>query len=320
MVDRSPTGLTVILHGGDGSTWHVHGNGQGAEGIWCAKDQMKGFWEAPVRSAWASGARQRGARPKGHWYDARDMEIGFHLVPERILNGDQADLMSRFWRAVGYREDDYDWNSVLPRFEVISPAGESRWLDVQKREHNDFNPGVDPLIRRHANPILNLRAGQPFFYQDPDVSTWTTGSTSGSGTLTVWNPTPMPMFHKIILTRGEWTVGDRSIEGPEYHRFFGRSKRTGRDDSERDILIAPITEVQGGATIDLDPDELMVRDAHGTNLLGQMPVPGMFFEYEIPPYTQPLEIPVSVTNAPVGVGAMAQLVMPRLWPEPIGGQ
>jgi hypothetical protein len=311
-------GLTVILHGCDGSTWHVHGSGQGQEGVFCGKDQMKGLWDPPVRTAWASGARQRGAKPRGHWYDPRDCDLGFHLVSARVPGGDQETLMSQFWQAFGFREDDYDWDAQLAKVQVISEKS-TRWLDVQKREHTDFNPGIDPLIRMHANPVLPLRAGQPFYYQPSDTSTWSTSGSSGEGSLTVWNPTPLPMFHKITLTRGDWTVGDRSIEGPPHHRFFGRSKRTGRDDSERDILIAPIGTVQGGATIDLDPDALMIRDAHGTNMLGQMPVPGRYFEYEIPPHTQPLEIPVSVTNAPAG-GAMAKLTMPRLWPLPIGGQ
>lgn len=319
LIDRTATGLTMIIHGCDGSTWHVHGANAGAEGVWCARDQMKGMWDPPVRTAWASGARQRGGKPRGHWYDPRDVDLGFHLVAARVPAGDQGALISAFWQAFGFREDDYDWDSKLTKVEVISPAGTSRFLDLQKREHIDFNPAIDPLIQQHANPSIPLRAGQPFYYEEPEVSQWSTTSSSGSGTLLVWNPTPMPMFHKINLTRGNWTVGDRSIEGPPHHRFFGRSKRTGRDDSARGILIAPIGTIQGGATIDLDPDALMIRDAHGTNMLGQMPVPGMYFDYEIPPHTQELGIPVSVTSAPTG-GAMATLMMPRLWPLPIGGE
>ncbi|WP_330253144.1 hypothetical protein OG874_00565 [Nocardia sp. NBC_00565] len=311
-------GLTVILHGGDGSTWHVHGDGAGAEGVWCAYNAMKGVWDPPVRTAWASGARQRGGKPRGRWYDPRDLDLGFHLVASRVPGGDQESLMSAFRNAFDFREDDYDFDAVLPRIQVISQKS-TRDIDVQLRQHIDFDPPTDPVRRQHADPVLPLRAGNPFYYETPEISTWSTGSSSGSGTVPVWNPTPIPMFHKWILTRGDWTLPDRSIEGPKHHRFIGSSKRTGRDDSGRDILIAPIGTVQGGATVDLDPDALMIRDAHGTNMLGQMPVPGMYFEYEIPPWTQPLELPVSVTNAPAG-GAMVQLVMPRLWPLPIGGQ
>lgn len=311
-------GLTVIAHGGDGSVWHVHGENAGAEGVWCGKDQMQGLWEPPVRTAWESGARQIGGKMRGKWYDPKDLDLGFHLVAARRPGMSQEALMSAWWNAFGFREDEYDWDSRLPRIEVISPASD-RWLDVQLREHRNFAPGVDPLRRQHANPTLPLRAGLPFFQEPPEISKWTTTATSGSGTVVVSNPTPLPMFQKWIVTRGDWTLPDPSIEGRPHHRFLGRSKRTGRNDSARTILMPPITALHGGATVDLDPDELMVRDAHGTNLLGQMPVPGRWFEYEIPPWTQPLELPVSVTNAPAG-GAMVQLVMPRYWPEPIGGQ
>ncbi|WP_342800967.1 hypothetical protein [Nocardia sp. No.11] len=296
----------------------MHGKGAGAEGVYCAKDQMKGLFSPPVRTAWASGARQRGGKMRGLWFDPRDTDLGFHLVPDRV-RVDPETLMSAWWNAVGFREDEYDWDSKLARIEAISPKGVSRFLDIQLRDAVDFNPGIDPLMRRHANPVLPLRSGQPFWYSEPDVSTWSTSSTSGSGEVFGSNPSPIPMFQKWNITRGNWTLPDRSIEGPPRHRFLGRSKRTGRDDSARDILMPPITAVQGGATVDLDPDALMVRDAHGTNLLGQMPVPGRYFEYEIPPWTQRLALPVSVTGAPAGVGAMVQLVMPRLWPMPIGG-
>ncbi|WP_040815047.1 hypothetical protein [Nocardia concava] len=316
MADRK--GLTIILHGCDGSTWHVHGEGAGREGVYFAKDQIEGLFVPPTRTAWASGARQVGGKMKGRWYDPRDLKLGFHLVSARVPDGDQETLISQFFQAVDFREDDYDWDAVLPRLQVISPKSD-RWLNVQLWQQQDFNPGIDPLMRNHANPSLPLRAGMPFYQEDPVVTTWSTSSTSGSGFITVSNPTPVPMNHKWILTRGTWTLPDRSWEGPKHRRVLGTSKRTGRDDSARDILMPPIGTVQGGATVDLDPEQLMVRDAHGTNLLGQMPVPGRYFEYEIPPWTQPTQLPVSVTGAPAG-GAMVQLVQPRLWPLPIGGQ
>ncbi|RBO82065.1 hypothetical protein [Nocardia puris] len=311
------SGLTIIIHGCDGSVWHVHGEGAGAEGVWCGKDQIRGLFEPPVRTAWESGARQIGGKMRGRWFDPRDLDLGFHLVAARAPGGDLEALMSAWWSAFDFREDDYDWDAKLTRIQVISPKTD-RFLEVQLRQQREFNPGVDPLRKGHANPELPLRAGMPFWQEPPVTSSWSTESTSGEGEVPVSNPTPLPMFQKWILTRGEWTLPDFSIEGPKYHRFFGRSKRTGRDDSERTILMPELTELHGGATVDLDPDELMVRDAHGTNLLGQMPVPGRFFEYEIPPHTQTLMLPVSVTGAPEG-GAMAQLVQPRLWPLPIGG-
>ncbi|MGY2019403.1 hypothetical protein [Nocardia gipuzkoensis] len=314
----SSDGLTIIGHGCDGSVWHLHGNGAGTEGVWCARDQVEGIWDPPVRTAWASGSRQRGGKLRGRWFDPRDVDLGVHLVAARAPGRDQETLMSMFWNAFDYREDDYDFDAQLAKLEFRSRKS-TRFLDLQKRETTDFKPGTDPLRRQHANPKLKLRAGQPFFYEEPVVTEWKTTASSGSDFIPVSNPTPIPMYQKWILTRGDWILPDFSIEGPKHHRFFGRSKRTGRDDSARTILMPPITALHGGAVVDLDPDELMVRDAHGTNLLGQMPVPGRYFEYEIPPWTQELMLPISVSNAPVG-GAMAQLVQPRLWPLPIGGQ
>lgn len=317
MIDKSPTGLTVIVHGCDGSIWHVHGQHAGAEGVWCGKDQMQGLWEPPVRTAWESGARQLGGKMRGRWFDPKDMNLGFHLVSARRPGVSQEGLMSAWWSAFDYREDDYDWDAKLTRIEVISDSS-TRSLDVQLRETRDFNPKIDPLMQQNANPVLPLRAGLPFFYEKSEISTWATTSSSGTGEVIVSNPTPLPMYQKWVITRGDWVLPDRSWEGPKWQRRLGRSKRTGRNDSARDIIMPPIGAIQGGATVDLDPDALMVRDAHGTNLLGQMPVPGRYFEYEIPPHTQPTPLPVSVTNAPAG-GAMVQLIMPRWWPSPIGG-
>lgn len=310
--------IQIIAHGGDSSTWHVHGPNSGAEGVSMGKDQVKGLFAAPVRTAWKSGARQIGGRPKARWYDPRDLSLGFHIVAARVTAADQETIMSQFRQAFDYREDDWDHDAVLPRLQVITDRSD-RSLDVQLHAHPDMDPGIDPLVSGHANPVLPLRAGMPFYYETPVTTSWSTASSSGSGNITVSNPTDLPMMHKWVLTRGNWTLPDRSWEGPKHHRRPGVSKLTGRDDSTRAIVMPTIGVVQGGATVDLDPDELMVRDAHDTNLLGQMPVPGRYFEYVIPPWTQEQTLPVSVTGAPAG-GAMVQLIQPRYWSEPIGGQ
>ena len=261
-------------------------------------------------------ARQTGGTLKGVWTDYRDISMGFHLVAD-AAGGDMETLMSEFKRAFDYREDPWDHNSRLAYIEV-STDNTTRYIDVQLWEAKDFNPSLDPLIQGHGNPIFPLRAGQPFWYEPDVVTSWSTTLAADTGTILVSNPTDVPMNQKWILTRGDWIVPDVSWEGPFGARVPGVSKLTGRDDSERAIPMAPIGALQGGAVIELDPiADLMVRDAHGTNLLGQMPIPGMFFEYNIPPGTPPTLLPISVTNAPTG-GAMAQLVQPRRWQEAIG--
>lgn len=313
-----PESMRITIHGCDGSYWPVHPESDATEGVYLGQDQVKGIFAAPVRTAWKSGARQSGGTMKGKWNDVRDIELGFHVVADSI-GGSQEDILSRFRRAVDYREDEWDHNSRLAKIEVATEVS-VRFLDVQLYEEPDFNPGTDPLVTGYGNPILPLRAAQPLWYEEEQViSTWSTASTSGSGTVTVSNPTDTVMYHKWILTRGTWTLPDRSWAGAANLRVPGVSKLSGLDHSARTILMPPLGAIQGGATVDLDPMELNVRDAHDTNLLGQMPVPGMYFIYPIPPWTPPQTLPVSVTAAPAG-GAMVQLVQPRRWSEPFGGQ
>lgn len=310
--------MTINIHGQDGSFWPVHGEDAGIEGVALGENQVKGLFAVPGRTFWKSTQRQIGGTMKGLWYDPRDLLFGFHIVSRRVPNGDQEELISRFRQAFDWREDQWDHDAKLAQVEVIAPSGSQRFLDVQLYEKQDFDPGVDPLSIDHANPIFPLRAGMPFYYEQPKISTLTFAS-DGVGEIEVENPTDQPMLQKWIVTRGDWVLPDVSWEGPPYQRRPGVSKMTGRDDRARKILLPSITSLEGGATVDLDAMNLMIRDAAGTNLLGRMPVPGRFFEYCIPPKTQRQTLPVSVSNVPAG-GAMVQLVQPRWWSEPIGGQ
>lgn len=308
----------VNIHGQDGSFWPVYGGSDaGTEGVYMAQDQVKGLFDTPKRTAWKSGANQSGGTMKAMWDEIRDISLGFHVVKGKT-GRDVEITLSRFRRAFDYREDQWDHDAKLARIEVITEGSGSRSIDVQLYEAPDFNPGTDPLKAGYGNPIMPLRAGQPNWYEDSVITSWSTTGTSGSGNILVSNPTPLPMKQKWIMTRGNWTVPDVSWEGPPGARVRGVDKRSGRDDRNRMILMPTIGAIQGGATVDLDTDkELMVRDAHDTNLLGQMPVPGRYFMYVIPPFTQEQTLPVSVTSAPSG-GAMIQLVQPRLWPNCMG--
>ena len=309
----------INIHGCDGSFWPVHGGpNEGSEGVALGQDQVKGIYEAPVRTEWAGTARGDGGMLKGKWNEWRDMALGFHVAAARGRGSSQATIESRFRRAFDYREDQWDHDSHLAMVEFITEESGTRWLDVQLYEQPDFDPGIDSLVVGHGNPIMPLRAGQPMWYQPDVVTQWSTSGSSGSGEIVVSNPTDQPMKQKWIITRGNWTLPDVSWEGPPGARRRGVDKLRGRDDRNRMILMPPIGAIQGGATVDLDTDnELMVRDAHNTNLLGQMPVPGRFFMYVIPPYTQEQKLPVSVTSAPAG-GAMVKLVQPRRWSTPRG--
>lgn len=315
------TSLTVTIHGADGSVWPVHGPGAGSRGVWMGQDQVEGLFEAPVRQQWDAGALQLGGTQQGQWWDVRDISLGFHVLAKPGLPPVEQTL-SDFRNAFTYRVDRWDHDAVPPRIEVVSDLSGSRSLDVLLYEAPDFNPGVDPLVRGHGNPVLPLRAGQPFWYSADRVTTFTSTAAAASGTVAVSNPTPLPMFHKWVITRCQATLPDFSWSGPPNNRAPGVDKLSGRNDSARTILLPLLDDTHGGATIDLEhlnADRLMIRDASDQNMLGQMPVPGMYFSYEIPPWTQEQTLPVSYTNAPAG-GAMIQLIQPRRWTAPVGGE
>jgi hypothetical protein len=313
--------LTIRIHGADGSIWPVHGKSAGERGVWMAQDQVEGLFETFVRQSWDSGAQQVGGNQRGVWFDARDLLLGFH-VTDNLRS--EATTLAAFRQAFVYRVDRWDHNAVQPKIEVESDISGSRFLDVLLYDKPDFNPGTDPLVVGYGNPILPLRAGQPFWYSDDEVSTFTSGSASASGFVTVSNPCDVDtgMFHKWEVTRCQATLPDFSWEGAPGARVPGVDFRSKRDDSARTILLPLINATHGTAKVDLEfliGNALPIRDASDQNMVGQLPVPGKYFMYEIPPHTPPYELPVSYTGAPAG-GAMIRLIMPRRWMLPFGGE
>ena len=294
-------------------TWPVHGLDQGKLGVVLGKGQVEGVYDAPIKAERRSAARQRGGTLVNVNYGVREINLGFHVAGPIYGGPDYyAATDGNFRNSFAYEPDRWDEDWEPTRIDWETNLSGTRSLDVLLRDVPDFNPEVDSLVNEYGNPILPLAADQPFWYEPPVITTWSTSSTSGSGFITVSNPTDVPMFQKWILTRGRWLVPDVSWRGARGRRFPGGPYH------DRMVETLTVTSTHGGLTIDMDPMELMVRDANDTNALGQMPVPGQFFMHEIPPYTPPTQLPIAVSSAPAGVGAMAQLVQPRLWSKPFG--
>jgi hypothetical protein len=227
-------------------------------------------------------------------------------------------VYSEFRQAFDYREDDWDHDAQLARIVVTTQHSGTRWLRVQLHEQPDFNPARDPIRRKHGNPIIALRAGQPFWEQKNIINSLEFTAV-GTQYIEVENKTNLPMMHKYVGTLGTWTMPDPSWEGKPGKRIPGTDKRTGRNDAGRMIALPEITSNEGGFVVDLDPMELNVRDAHGTNLVGRLPVPGRYFTYLIPPHTPKTLVAVTNSKLP-GNGGMVQVVMPQRWREPVGGE
>lgn len=295
--------------GGNGAEFHTHGREGGQQGIWNAQGQVRGIYDAPVKTTWKTGAFQDGSQQKAKKVLHRDLELGFHCVETRIPPRSAEDNESEFRKIFDYEVDEWDDDPEPTTLHLETDKSGERKLDLLMYESPIFEPDVDPIEQQYVNLLLKVRAGQPMWYEDPVITVFKSGSSAASGFIEVENPTDQPMRHKWILTRATWTLPDFSWRGGKYRR------RPGGTFKDRLMPMFPITDAQGGVVVSLDKKDLMVRDHNFTNCLPLMG--GRLFKFVIPPYTPKQYLPVSYTDAPAG-GAMCQLVQPRLWSRPWG--
>ena len=288
-------------------TYHVHGENAGDEGVYLAKGQVHGLYEAPVVTTYKTGAFQRGSRHRHTKWGHRDLALGFHILG--TADGEYELNESEFRQCFEYEPDEWDTDPPPTIIEVETTLSGTRSLDVLMWEAPDHDPDLDPIGDQYGNYLFKLRAQQPNWYEDEVISTFTDTTSSASGTITVENPTDQRMLQKWILTRATWTLPDFQWAGPKGARV------PAGPNAARTVSGIVVTEGNGGAVVDLDGMELMFRDANDTNILGQLA--GRFFNYAIPSYCPSTELPVSYSGAPAG-GAMVQLVQPILWSKPWG--
>ena len=288
------------------TTFHVHGDQAGAEGVWLAAGQVEGLYDAPVKTTWKTGAFQEGSWQKYNKWLHRDLSLGFHIrdtFNQYELNE------SLFRQCFDYQLDPWEDPPTVTTIEVETTLSGVRKLDVLMYEAPVFTSDLDPLMQQYGNLIFKLRAGQPVWYQDDLVTSFTDTAASLTGVITAENPTDRIAYHKWILTRATWALADWQWVGGRGARVPGGANGT------RVITNIVVSDTNGGATVDLDRQNLMFRDANDTNILGQLA--GQFFLYPIPPYTPPTALAVGYSAAPAG-GAMAQLVIPQRWERPWG--
>lgn len=302
---------SIVIRRGEHS-FHVHGEMAGLEGVWLAKGQVEGIYDAPIKSTWKTGAFQTGSTHKAVKRLHRDMELGFHIIDTQ----DTYEWNESMFRQIFfYEEDQWSTDPKATTIEVQTDISGTRKLDVLMYEEPDFAASIDPIKQQYGNLILKLRAGQPHWYEDDVISEFTSTATSASGTVTVSNPTDQVMYIKWVLTAAAtsgsaiWTLPDFQWVGDPGERIPGGAQ------GERYITDIEVTEANGGCTIDLDRSELMFRDYNDTNILGQMGA-AKIFTFPIPPYTPEFELPVSYKGA--NGGATCQLIMPRRWSRPYG--
>jgi hypothetical protein len=286
--------------------FHVHGDQAGAEGVYLAANQVENLYDAPIKTTYKTGAFQVGSTFRYAKHLERDLNLGFHVKETRALYEFND---SEFRRMFAYEPDQWDAEGSPTTIEVETDLSGIRKLDVLMYEQPQFTPEIDPLTQEYGNVIFRLRAGQPNWYEDDIIDTFTGGASSGSGSVTVENPTDLTMYHQWTLTPATWTLPDFSWTGGPGERAPGGT------DSARTISGIAITDTNGGAVVDLDRSALMYRDMNDTNLQAQLG-PVRIFNYPIPPYTPETSLPVLYEGA--SSGATVELVMKRRWTRPWG--
>ena len=299
-------GIVAIRIRRGNTVFHVHGQQAGAEGVWLAQGQVDGIYDAPIKSTWKTGAFQVGSTQKAIKRLHRDIALGFHVVDSVSDSFEWNE--SLFRQIFFYDEDQWSEDPKATTIEVVTEISGTRKLDVLMYEQPDFSSAIDPLMQQYGNLVLKLRAGEPHWYEDDVISTFSNSSTSAAGTITVSNPTDQIMWHKWVLTPATWTLPDFQWVGDPGERTPGGAN------GGRYVRNIPVTTLNGGAVIDLDRQQLMYRDINNTNILAQMGA-NKIFTYPIPPYTPPFSLPVTFSGAPAG-GASLQLIQPRRWSRP----
>lgn len=314
----------VTLTAPHGEQMVIHPEHMATHGVYLAEGQVKGdIIDAPVKTEWDSTVQQEGGTQRGVDWEYRDLNLGLH-VTDNVGSAEEADSTLRMM--FDYEEDEWDPNPLSQTrmdLEVIGGAfaGSRRSLDLLMYDAPEVELDRDPFGDQYFNPVLNLRAGQPMWYQDPVITffEWTDGDRnpdgSVDGVVRIENPTDRAMRHSWVVTG---PVGMR-VSLPDVSWVGRRGERViAGPHPDRAIPLPPVTAESGsGYRVTLERGKIMVENMNGTNALGEMPVPGKTFLYRIPPYTRESYLPVRVDHAPDG-GGRIELRAPMLWSRPYG--
>ncbi len=287
----------VQLEGVNGDWFTLSGPGMGAEGVILGTD-VEGIFDAPVKTIWTEHAHQIGASYAGMRHLRRDIVFGVWIGKEAADSWQAND--SRWRKAWAYDRDCKLW--------IETEESGRRYLKVRLLEQPQFKPEKDPNILQSGRVLMTVVAGDPWWYEETDqTSTWVLAEgTAGAGFVTVSNPTDQEMWLRWVLQGGaRWTL-------PDYSFGDGRFRRAEVDAARR--IQMPLQNPGQTFLVNTDPHEDQLRDPNGSQVWSLMN--GVTYNYPIPAYTPPTQLPVSVTNATAGIGV--QVLCKRTWSRPWG--
>lgn len=302
-------GLDVNLIAPDGSKWVVHSalSGNRTAGITLSEGGVAGLMDVEFETFWIDDTE--GSVFGGQRMLPLDMPLGFYLSDELAGTSVGGQIESDFRRCFAPQADKWDPADRLPQIEVVSELSGARRVPVHLKEAPVMKTERDPYSRRYYDIVYSLRGVISGWSGETIVEAFEGSGASGSGFVTVSNPTDLPMRQTWVLTRAKWTIPDVSWQGPKGERVPHGTH------AARSLSLPLITEADQGVRITRQRRVLHASTFTGTNFLGRMN--GQRLVYDIPPYTPPTQLPISYTNAPAG-GARAELHQPRVWSRSVG--
>jgi len=292
---------TVELEGVNGRMFTLSGPGMGLQGAHL-NTNIEGLGDAPVKTIHNSHAFQTGSTYGGKRNLQRDVVFGVWITDDYVDSWAEAD--SEWRKAWSYDED-----CTL----LITSEGSRRSLKLRLSEQPQLDMERDPRLLGRGLVVMTCVANDPWWYEDEVTSAWvsTTSTLGGSvnyGTVTVSNPTDVPIWPKYVVHGpGEPLLPDYSFGDDRHERAT--------IDAARTIWCPPIAT---GDTILFDSDEEAEQATSLLDLPYWMTMAGKTFCYPIPPYTPPTQLQVGFTRAPANAGI--QVRCPRPWSRPWGLQ
>lgn len=312
---------TVELFGTDDSYYCLSGPGAGEQGVVLGTSPT-GLYDAPVKMSMKRSAFQVGGTPGQVDRPYRELMIGLGSMgdtPEEWAETDSAIRM-----ALDYEVDPWDPDAKPAKLAITTQRSGTRYLYVLMSASPVMAMDTDPWDYGHSLLPATLVAPQPMWEEDDWLGDdehpagWqVTSVSSGSGHVWLRNPCDRPMNHTWVLTGdGLGTLPDFSWRGPKGARVPGIDFRTGRDDSGRTLTLTPIDATNGnGLRANVDRMRVPFEDFTNTNVSGLMH--GNRLLYQVPPYTDWTELPVSassITSSTYGILCR----QPRRWSRPWG--
>ena len=310
----------VTLRTPDGDEMVVHPESEATHGVYIAEDGVKGdIIDAPIKSEWDSTTMQEGGTQRGVDYEYRDIHLAFH-VTDNAMSAEEADSML----AMKFDVEEDEWDPTQNRqtqMTLETDMSGERCLDLLIADTTEYGIKQDPIVQQYFDPTFHLRAGQPMWYEPQGVArdqykvyAWEFGTGDSIGGVEIENRTNRAMRHSWVVTGGVGTkvyLPDVSWVGPKGNRLIAGPN------ASRMVQLPTIAEAHGGGfRVTLDRGKLMVRDFNNTNVLGQMPVPGSYFMYRIPPYTRKTTLPIQIESA--SEAGRIEFRAPQLWSRPYG--